>query len=356
MVKAPTLFALFLSLGFLASAEELVLEVEAQGRPVVKVVEEDNPEPNLLEVLSRESADPFAIVKALPVDPFLMARADAIVVEQGSQRDDDVLTLVDLGLKGDFGDLYGEAVVSFEDDGIEREWRLDRATVGVLFDDRMTLVAGKNYLPTVAADIDWVFESEVYQLTEAVETSVGLGYDLGAFRVLAYAYRGDAQEDTSRINGLLGMVFEPCKGFGARITYNSDLLESDVFETVLQGDDHDPLPSLGFNASVHLGRLSLIAEVVSGLDQVDPMELALGTETKPQAWSLASRLDFSDTLEGAIRLQGAEEFLNHPEFSMSAQAGWNFYKNLQLSVEIMQAQFDLGPNEKRFGSRISFEI
>jgi hypothetical protein len=125
------------------------------------------------------------------------------------------------------------------------------------------------------------------------------------------------------------------------------LAASDAFSEFLV--DKDNLQSLIAGWSVYvtyefLDRFKLIGEYLAAFDEFEAGEVYDAADTRqrcPRAWNVEGVFAITDTVEVAARYGGSDDggdFL--PEEEFGAVVNWEFFKNTNLALEYLHADFE----------------
>ena len=244
---------------------------------------------------------------------------------------------VELGIAAQLNDKVNAEIVLLYEEG-ETELDVDTATLsfaGLI--GPVDLLIGKQYLPFGRFETALVNDTLALELAEANKTAALFGMEQDGFSAGVYLFDGSVdREDHVENYGFTTSYGQENFKFG--LDYISALSESDaVSEEInpqaLKSDDG----ALSLSGSLSLEAVTIIAEYLTALDDIEYVDTGDQIEVQPEAMQV--EVDFAANLSGkeytfGFALQESDDAVGLlPESRLSFGGSTSVYENVSLAVE-----------------------
>jgi hypothetical protein len=211
---------------------------------------------------------------------------------------------------------------------------------------------GRMYVPFGAFESRCVSDPLVLELGETRETAVSIGYAAGCVACELAVFNGDidAEGDDDRIDECMAaLTLTPAAWLTCGAYWISDLGEADGLQDGLRdaaagGEDSAPIPyaavdGAGAFITLQAGAFTLIGEYLGALDAFAEGLLA-ETALKPRAWNMELAWAATDSVELALRGEGADAFPDVPETQYGGCVTVALAEGLSVAVEHLHGEYD----------------
>lgn len=227
---------------------------------------------------------------------------------------------------------------------VETPLETDEAYVAwhVLPDEKLDLVAGKQYVPFGSFETAMVSDPLTLELGETRQDKVlTASGKMGNVSASAYGFEGEVED------GYGVAVGYELENANVGVDYLSSLLESDV-------------PAMSVHGAVNLGRVTLLGEHLAATKSFKPGDLdgAITTEAKPTTTHLEAAYDLHNDRTIAVawnQTREAEE-LELPKEYYGATYSQPIYKDLSGAVELIQSKQYTGEKDQALTVQLAYEF
>jgi hypothetical protein len=225
---------------------------------------------------------------------------------------------------------------------------------------------GQQYVPFGEYPSHFISDPLTLELGETRETALLVGYQHELFSVSAFAFNGDAErvdgggdpeEDHLKDWGLSAKVL-PAAFLELGVSFLSDLADTD---TELAGEYRDRVAGWSAFALARFAPVEVSGEVLGAVGSFDAADLdgdGDGSGDRPLAWNVELAWDLWEAVELATRLEGSRELAGAPQLQYGANASWEPWEHVSVSVEYLHGKFDddfgVGEDDRKLDSRDLF--
>ncbi|KPA19110.1 conserved hypothetical protein, secreted [Candidatus Magnetomorum sp. HK-1] len=276
---------------------------------------------------------------------------------------DVLLSTIELGLEAEIAkNISGQLLLLWEEDesdGID----VDEGFITIEAGENLPVYFsfGKMYVPFGNYETHMISDPITLELGETSESALKFGFNNDTFNLSLSLYNGyvnKTEDKDDHLSGIVGNVslnlpkdIIPNLGLTAGISFMSNMADTcgiEVFLEDTQGADADNPPVvnetiLGLNVFISaslMDKLFFEAAYTGALDDLLPENTKLTDKIKPKAWNIECAIAPMDVLKLAIRYEGSEEFIDHPEKQMGGAMSYFFNDNASVNFEVLWGEFE----------------
>ena len=292
---------------------------------------------------------PFTVSGAVEVEAFSANDEISPATDPtAKQRTNDVvLATVALAVDAEINDRVSAHIGFLYEDNGATPFDVDDATIDVLLTDKLSLVAGKAYLPFGRFDSHMVSDPLTLEMAETLDSAIILNMGGDDLSASVFAFNRDSEElaaaadnDDDEI-GYGAAVGYASETFELGASYISSIAESDGFKGVTDPAAvtlDSPVPGAAAFVAWGSGNFSVIAEYVTATSEFKLNDFGGGVtlrKEQPSASNVELGYSFSETVSAAVAYQQTEEaqFMGLPESVASVAVSYAFAEGTTLSAE-----------------------
>ena len=261
----------------------------------------------------------------------------------GSNESNFELATIELGFVGKVTDWASAHLTLLYEEGGDDEVVIDDAHILLGNTDKFPLYlsAGRLYVPYGNFTTNMISDPLTLEIAETQETALQVGFEAGGAYGSVFAFNGDTNEgggdsQIEQFGANIGYSLEQ-EGFSVDVgmSYMNSIGDSDGLSGMLEENDMleaDYVGGIGVYAIAHIGKVSLIGEYITALDDFDDVD-----DSQPMAFNAEAGYTFDISgMESTVALayQGTDDMAGYlPESRILASFGIGFLEGTTVSFE-----------------------
>lgn len=303
------------------------------------------------------------ITEKLAIGGLIEVEADFTDTDGSPEKSDIVLATMELGLDAEVNEkVTGHLLFLYEEDEYEDDrFIVDEGTITIKVADGFSVTAGKMYVPFGVFNSHFITDPLTLELGETRESAILATYGNERFEVSIGLFNGDVDEtgDDDKIDDIVaGVTVNLAEGMTLGASYISDIADSKAGLGLTTVSDTVGGYSVFYSGSY--GTLSVEAEYIAAAGEFTATDVTNSNSTlsgdEPSAFNLELAYHVSDVMELAVKYEGSDDLVDHPEDQYGVAASYGLYENTSLSFEYMNGEFKSGRDRDLLTAQLAVEF